>query len=199
VTLNDQLLAALALYGLPVLFTVNLVSCFGVPIPSSFLLITAGAFAEQGQMNLAGVIQLSLGGAVLGDNLGYLLGRWGGRSLALKISTWLRQQDRLPRVEAATQKYGSAGIFFTRWLLAQLGPPLNLVSGMICLPYLRFLVWDVAGELVGVLIYVVLGMLFSENVQALINFMGSLGWAAVGLLAALLTGWMLIRYWRRRR
>lgn len=197
-SLSDQLLAAMVLYGLPVLFIVNLATSFGIPIPGSFLLITAGAFAEQGQMSLFWVIFLSVLGSVTGDNLGYLLGRWGGRSLSIKITTWLHMQERMPRVETAAQKYGGPGIFFTRWLVAQLGAPLNLVIGMICFPYLRFLIWDTAGETVGVLIYVGLGAIFSENVQALINFLGNLGWAAVGLLVALFTGWMLLRYLRRK-
>jgi membrane-associated protein len=199
VSLSDQLLSALVLYGLPVLFSVNFVSSVGIPIPGSFLLITAGAFSEQGQMNLFWVICLSVLGSVMGDNAGYWLGRWGGRSLALKIMGWLHIQQRLPRVEAMAQKYGGPGVFFTRWLVAQLGAPLNIVSGMICFPWLRFLAWDIAGEIVGVMIYVTLGVIFSENVQQLINFLGSLGYAAVGLIVALVTGWILLRSYPRKK
>ncbi len=198
-SISDQLLAALALYGLPVLFSVNLATSLGIPIPGSFLLIAAGAFAEQGQMSLPWVIILAWLGAVLGDNAGYLLGRWGGRNLAMKISGWLRIQHRLPAVEAAAHKWGGASIFFSRWLFGFMGPPLNLVCGMICYPYPRFLAYDIAGELVGVLIYVAGGILFSENVQALISLLGNLGWAAAGLVIALFIGWLLLRYLRQKR
>ncbi len=43
------------------------------------------------------------------------------------------------------------------------------------------------------------GYLFSENVQALISLMGNLAYAAAGLLVAAVIGWVLIRYYRRRR
>jgi len=196
-SLTDQLLAAFSLYGLPVLFATSLVSAVGVPLPGSFVLIAAGAFSEQGQMSLWLVIGLGLIGAVLGDQLGYLLGRWGGRGLAIRLATWLHMRQRLDSIEASTEKWGGPGVFLSRWLIPQAGPPLNLVCGMISFPYLRFLVWDVAGELTWVLIYTVAGIVFSENVQSLLTLLGSLGWAAVGLLAAALFGWQLWRLWRK--
>ncbi len=197
-TLSDQLLAALALYGLPVLFSVNVFTSLGVPIPGSFLLIAAGAFAEQGQLSMPWVIFIATLGAVAGDNAGFLLGHWGGRGLAWRIAGWLRIQTRMPSIEAFAQKWGAAGIFFSRWLLGAIGPPLNLIFGMIAYPYLRFLVWDIAGELLGVVLYVAGGYLFSENIETLINLLGSLGWAAAGLVVALLIGWRLLRYFRKK-
>ncbi len=197
-SLSDQLLAALSLYGLPVLFSANLLTSLDVPIPGSILLLTAGAFIEQGQMNLLWVILLSTLGAVLGDNIGYFIGHWGGRDLALKIAGWLRLQARMPGIEAFANKWGSAGIFFSRWLVGAISPPLNLVFGMIEFPYSRFLFWDIAGELVGVILYVAGGYFFSENIEALISVLGNLAWAAGGLIVALLIAWQLFRYFRKK-
>ncbi len=198
-TINDQLLSALALYGLPVLFSANLMTSLDIPIPGSFLLIAAGAFVEQGQMSLIWVILVSVIGAVLGDNIGYYLGRRGGRELAWRIAGWLHLRGRMPGFEAYVQKWGSAGVFFSRWLIGAIGPPLNLVCGMVGYPYARFLAWDIAGELTGVILYVVGGYLFSEKVQTLINLLGNLAWALAGLILAAIIAWRLWRYYGRKR
>jgi len=52
VSITDQLLGALSLYGLPVLFGVLVIGCAGVPLPASLLLVAAGSFAHLGEMKL---------------------------------------------------------------------------------------------------------------------------------------------------
>jgi membrane-associated protein len=77
--LSDYLLATLGAYGVPVLFVALLVGSAGVPLPASLMLVAAGSFVEQGELDLWPVLALSAAGAVLGDNVGYAAGRWGGR------------------------------------------------------------------------------------------------------------------------
>ena len=72
---SDYLLSTLGLYGPPALFIVLLVGAVGVPTPGSLLLLVAGSFVEQGEMGLWPVLALALAGVVVGDNLGYLIGR----------------------------------------------------------------------------------------------------------------------------
>ncbi len=74
----DQLLAALSQYGLPMLFGVTAIAAVGVPLPISLMLVAAGSFVELGEMKLWQVIVVAGGAAVLGDQVGYALGRWGG-------------------------------------------------------------------------------------------------------------------------
>ncbi len=198
-TINDQLLAALALYGLPVLFSASLFTSLDIPLPGSFLLIAAGSFAHQGEMNLTWVIFVSTLGAVLGDIIGFLLGHWGGSRLAWRIAGWLHIQSRMPNIEAFAHKWGAAGIFFSRFLFGTIGPPLNLVFGMIGFPFRPFLLWDIAGNLLGVILYIAGGYLFSDKVQALINVIGNLSWAAIGLIASLFIAWQLLRYYRKKK
>ena len=82
-TFTDYLLSTLGLYGLPVLFGVLLIGCIGVPMPSSLLLLVSGALTEQGDMNLGLALALSVAAAIIGDNIGYAIGRWGGRHVRL--------------------------------------------------------------------------------------------------------------------
>jgi membrane-associated protein len=163
--ISDQLLAALTLYGLPVLFGITFINSIGVPIPDAILLIAAGSYVRLGDMNLWGVIVLATIGAVLGDQVGYGIGLWGGRRLANRLSKWLGGEKRLHEAEALAKKWGGPGIFFSRVLFTGLNSWVNVISGITTYSYSKFLFWDVAGEVVWVILYVLLGNIFSDRVQ----------------------------------
>jgi len=196
VSIGDQLLAALTAYGLPVLFGVTMISSAGIPLPGTFLLIAAGSFVQLGDLSLGWVIAASCAGAVLGDQIGYWIGRWGGRRLAFRLSKWLGGEERIHAAESMAARWGGPGIFFSRWLVIQLGPWINLSSGITAYSYPRFLAWDIAGELFWVLLFVITGMVFSDRVQALTEVLGNLGWVVIGLVGAAVSGLLLVRTWR---
>ncbi len=197
--ISDQLLAALVLYGLPVLFGLLLFAAIGVPLPASLLLVAAGSFVEQGALDLWWVLGLSIGAAVAGDQIGYMLGRRGGRPLALRISRRLGGADRLVRAEAAIRRWGGLGIFLSRWLLSPLGPAVNLACGIAVYPWLAFLFFDLAGEVVWVAVYVTLGRIFSDRVQALSALLGDAVWVIIGLVAVVVLAWKLVQQFHAAR
>jgi membrane-associated protein len=192
VSFSDYLLGALGLYGPPALFLVLLVGAIGVPTPGSLLLLVAGSFVEQGEMGLWPVLALALTGAVVGDNLGYALGRWGGRRLSLRLER-RGGRRRLEAAEGWLKRWGGGGVFLTRWLLSPLGSPVNLAAGASEYPWPRFLLYDLAGEALWVTIYVLLGEFFSGSVEELGSLLGDFTWAVVGLVMAALLGWSLVR------
>jgi membrane-associated protein len=195
-SLSDYLLSTLGLYGLPVLFGALLIGAVGVPLPGSLMLIAAGSFVEQGEMNQWPVLILASVGAIAGDNIGYALGRWGSRRLARWISRWTGGDKRLQQAEDSLKRRGGIGIFLSRWLLTPLGPLINISNGMANYPWRRFLLFDVAGEVLWVLLYVMLGRLFSDRVQAMSEVLGDLTWMILGLIVAVPLGWKLFRYFR---
>jgi len=195
-SLTDQVLSALLLYGLPVLFSVVLVCSVGVPFPVSLLLIASGSFVQQGEMKLWQVVAVGSLAAILGDHLGYGLARWGGRHLVARISVRLGIDLKIQRAEALTRRWSGAGIFLSRWLVTALGPWVNVTSGITGYPWQRFLVWDVLGEVIWVAMYVTLGYIFSDRVQALVEILGSLAWVIVGLILATILGWKVLGYFR---
>ena len=80
-----------------------------------------------------------------------------------------------------------------------MGPAVNLVSGAAGYPWGRFLLWDVLGEFLGVAIYILLGLTFSDRVVELGAFLGDLSWTIVALAAAVLLGWKIVSYLRAAR
>lgn len=121
-SLDDQLLSALTLYGLPVLFVAVLVAASGVPLPATLLLIAAGSFVEQGSLGLWQVLGTALIAAVFGDQIGYGIGRWGGRRLLVRVGRWAGGNARLAQAEDTMERWGGSTIFLSRWLLTPLGP-----------------------------------------------------------------------------
>jgi membrane-associated protein len=194
-SITDQLLAALSLYGLPVLFAILVIGCAGIPLPSSLMLVAAGSFVQLGDMKLWQVMAVASAGSIIGDQIGYSLGRWGGPR-AERLSRRIGGEAKIKSAKAFTKRWGGAAIFFSRWLVTPLGPWLNLTSGMAGYSWARFLWWDILGEVLWVFLYLMLGKFFSDRVQALVEIFGSLAWVIVGLIIAVMLGWQLLRYIR---
>lgn len=194
--MTEQLLELFTIYGLPTLFFVLIVGSSGIPFPSTLLLIVAGSFVAQGEMELWHVLAVGIVGAVLGDLVGYGLGRWGGRRLVRKISSRFGGDEKIVRAEQLTVRWGGAGIFLTRWLITPLGPWLNLTSGITCYPWKQFIVWVILGEIIWVALYVMVGKQFSDRVQDLADISGNLVWVIIGVLATVVLGWKLFQYLR---
>ncbi len=198
-SLSDQLLAALALYGLPVLFGTTFIASLGIPLPDTVLLIAAGSFIQQGDMDPRWVIVLTAIAAVLGDQVGYWVGRWGSHRLERFISARVGGEQRLRAAEAAAKKWGGWGICFSRWVITTLAPYVNLTSGIAEYPYAQFLFWDICGDVVGVLIFVTIGDIFSDRVQAMTELLGNFAWVGIGLTVAAICAWQLAKYFRAAR
>jgi membrane protein DedA with SNARE-associated domain len=139
---------------------------------------------------------MAIGASIVGDNIGYAIGRWGGHRFVRRVSRWLGDENKFQRVEDWTRRWGGAGIFLTRWLLTPLGPLVNLTSGVTKYSWPRFLLFDAAGEVLWVLLYVTLGKVFSNRVQATSEVLGDFTWVLVGLFIAVVLGWKLTKYLR---
>jgi hypothetical protein len=72
----------------------------------------------------------------------------------------------------------------------------NLTSGIADYPWIRFFLWDVLGEVFGVVLFVALGATFSDRVQSLTELLGHLAWFIVGAAVAAVLGWKMFAYFR---
>ncbi|TCP93195.1 membrane protein DedA with SNARE-associated domain [Sphingomonas sp. PP-CE-1A-559] len=189
--MTDQLLELLTTYGLPALFSAMILAAAGMPFPSSLTLVAMGSFVAQGELSFWPVVFAGASGAIVGDQLGYAFGRYGGRPLLAAVTKRIGGADKVEQAEAYSRKWAGWGIFFSRWLIGPLGPWINVTSGLTEYPWVRFIVLDVAGEVLWLLIYVSLGRAFSDQVQTIASLLGNLTWVIVGVLVAGLLGWKL--------
>ncbi len=102
--MNAFFVDALQQYGYPVLWLVVFVAAAGAPISGSLLLFAAGAFATVGDFNIAILFPVALSAAVMGDNLGYFIGRRVGTSLI----GWLERQKRFRFITPQALERGRA-------------------------------------------------------------------------------------------
>ena|SRR5437868_5365847 len=190
--MREQILAALSQYGSPALFAVVTIAAVGVPLPITLLLIVTGSLISQGVMNFWVAIGLAGAGSVIGDLIGYGIGRLGGQGLVDRFTRLLGGPERLEKVQSTARRWGGLGIFFSRWLVTPLGPWVIFASGLAGYPWMRFLVWDALGEFLGTVIYIGLGKVFSDRVLALDAMLSDVTWAIAALLAAVLLGWKVL-------
>jgi membrane protein DedA with SNARE-associated domain len=118
----------------------------GVPLPGETTLIAAAVLAANGKMHLSAVIALAAAGAIVGDNVGYLLGRRLGRR-ALVARGPLRGVRRraLDAGEALFARYGGAAIFVGRFVTIG-RVAIAWLAGAEKLRWRRFAAWNAAGS-----------------------------------------------------
>jgi membrane-associated protein len=196
---TEALMLFVSEYGALALFVILAVNCLGVPFPTSLIMLAAGSLVEQGEMALVAVLAGSIAGAVAGDQLGYFIGRFGGDRAARPLAARLNAGVAIARAEAFMQKWGGIGVFLTRWLLSPLGPYVNFVAGMTRYSWPSFSFWDLLGESLWVVGYVMLGVTFSRSVQNLASLLGNFTWFLVFAAATLFLGWKVIGFLGRRR
>ena len=175
------------------LFLVLMIGSLSIPFPTNVLVIAAGSFVAQGEMELGSLIAVLMSGSIIGDNLGFALGRWGGKRLVRRLTLRFGVHDKFVKAEEVSRKWGASGIFFTRWLVSSLAPFVNVTCGLTEFPWPRFLFWEVLGQALWVSIYVSLGYFFSDRVQDVGEFVGDLSGAITGAALTLLLGWILVR------
>ena len=146
-------------HGLPLLFVVVMIESFGIPLPGETALIAFGVLASQGHYSIVVVIAVAAAGAIVGDNLGYvIIGRWGGRNLLERWGPLRRFSQRyLPPTERLMEKHGDKVVFFGRFVTV-LRYTAAWVAGIAGMPWRKFLFWNAAGgicwaTLVGLVAY----------------------------------------------
>jgi membrane protein DedA with SNARE-associated domain len=158
--LPAALIAVPASIGYPVLFAFVAVESAGVLVPGETSLIVAATLAGQGKLSLPLVILVAAAAAILGDNVGYVIGRKGVRRLVDRPGRGAERRRRLVvRGEAFFARRGAAAVFFGRWLPG-LRAAASWLAGANRMPWRRFVLWNALGGIawattVGSLAYVV--------------------------------------------
>ena len=191
--LTDALLTAVLAYGAPALGLVLFGVALGIPLPATLLLLASGAFARQCMLDARVALGLGLLGSVLGDSGSYCLGRCGG-ALVLKH---VEGRALWHQARASFDRRGALAIFLTRFILTPLALPTNLIAGSSRYAYGRFLLFDVFGEMVWIILYGGLGYAFADQWETISDLAGNLTGALLGLLT-LVAGGALAYHARRR-
>ena len=197
--MTDTLFALVSDWGALALALVTFLSCLAIPVPSSMMMLAAGAFAASGDLVLVQVSGAALAGAVLGDQAGYQIGRLGFSA----AEGWLVRQPMrasvLARARATVHDKGGIAVFLSRWMFSVLGPYVNLIAGGASMRWTTFTLMGIAGEIVWVVVYVGVGYSAGSQLSQVTDLLANVSGLATSLLVTVVLGVMLLRRQRRRR
>jgi membrane protein DedA with SNARE-associated domain len=184
-------------YGAFAVMPILAIEALGAPVPGESLLIFASVLAGRGEMSLPSLLIFAWVGSVLGDNLGYLIGRKLGRSTILRYGAKVGLTDeRFNGIEGVYVRYGSATVLFARFfsILRQLN---GIVAGILGMSWWRFVLFDAVGAALWVMVWVFAPAYFSEHLTFIIGLAHHTKVVASFLLAAsLILALGLIRHLR---
>ena len=121
----------------------------GFFLPGDSLLVTAGVFAAAGNLSLAKLLLLVPLCAIVGDQIGYWIGRQAGQALYRREDSFLFRKRHLERAHEFYEKYGGKTVIMARFMpiVRTFCPP---VAGAAMMPYSRYVAFDIAGGLLWV-------------------------------------------------
>ena len=171
-------------YGAFAVMPILAIEALGAPVPGESLLIFASVLAGRGEMSLPSLLIFAWVGSVLGDNLGYLIGRKLGRGTILRFGAKVGLTDeRFSGIERVYVRYGSATVLFARFfsILRQLN---GIVAGILGMSWWRFVLLDAVGAALWVMVWVFAPAYFSEHLTFIIGLAHHTKVVASFLLAA---------------
>jgi membrane protein DedA with SNARE-associated domain len=182
--------------GYPLLFVLVMSETSGVPVPGETALIAAAVLASQGRLQIELVIGLAAAAAIVGDNIGYLIGRKGGRWLLERPGFMHHQRLRVLEVgEPFFEKHGPKAVFFGRFLLG-LRVWASWLAGATRMPWRSFLLWNALGGICWATVIGLIAYYLGRSAGNAIETFGLYGLAAV--LVAIASTFFLHRRHRRR-
>jgi membrane protein DedA with SNARE-associated domain len=186
-------------YGYWALFGAILLENFGLPVPGETLLIASALLASQGKMHIVSLLVTACIAAITGDNIGYAIGRFGGRRLVFRYGRYvLITEERLQKAEGFFGRYGGAVVVMARFfaVLRQLN---GIVAGTAKMSWYRFLLYNMLGAALWVSFW---GMLFYELGERGFRFgaeINTVQFFLLGGLVAAILGLTIHLLHRRRR
>ncbi|HEY2219024.1 MAG TPA: DedA family protein [Gaiellaceae bacterium] len=183
-------------YGLVLLFALVALESMGVPLPGETALITAGVLAAQGHYSIVSVIVVAAAGAIIGDNVGYWIGRKGGRAL-LERTPYIRDYFArvLPPSERFFNRHGAKAVFFGRFV-SILRVTAAWLAGITHMPWWRFLFWNAAGGILWATAFGLVAYYAGRAVAEAINRYGL--YAGIGLVVLIVLAIPVVHRWRKR-
>lgn len=188
----DQLLHA---YGHVAVLVGPMLESTGIPFPGETLLVAGAVYAAtSGQLSIPVVILCGAGGAILGDNFGYLIGRWLGRRLLERVGGVIHlTPERLSLMDRFFARRGPLAVVIARFVIV-LRSFTALFAGAARMPYRLFLPFNALGGAAWATAYGLIGFELGHAYQKLQGTIGAVAVVgAVVVVAALLLLTVLAR------
>ncbi len=186
-------------YGYLAVGGLVLVEDFGVPAPGETILIAAAVYAGAGRLNIAAVAAVGFVAAVLGDNIGFGIGHYGGRRLVLRFGRYvLLTPKRLDTAEQFFSRHGGKVVTVARFIEG-LRQANGIVAGLAKMHWARFLAFNALGAALWVGLWTTVGYLAGNHLQTLYGTFHKYEIYLTILAVVLILALVARRWWRHRR
>jgi membrane protein DedA with SNARE-associated domain len=194
----QETLRFLADHGYLVLFVFVLLEQTGVPLPAIPALLGVGALVGMGQMVASVAVVVATAASILADLLWYRIGRSrGGRVLHLLCRISLEPDSCVRVTQNSFERWGARSLLIAKFVpgLNTIAPPMAGINGM---PLSRFLLFDGLGALLYIGTFILLGWIWSDQLEAVAESIATLGSRVPLVIGAALAAWVLAKFVRRR-
>jgi membrane protein DedA with SNARE-associated domain len=173
---------------------------FGTPfVPGETVLIAASVYAGAGRLNVAAVALLAVVAAVLGDNLGFVIGHFAGREAVARWGRYvLLTEERLAKAEAFFARHGGKIVTVARFIdgLRQAN---GIVAGLAEMPWASFLLFNAVGAVAWVACWVTVGYAAGTDITPIYDWFSRIAIYVLVVVGAVVVGFIARHMLRRRR
>src|SRR5919112_373721 len=190
----DQILPLISHYGYLVILFGVMAESTGVPLPGETILLASGFLVQQGHLDLGDAIVFGILGVVIGDQIGYWVGREGGRPFVLRWGRYLLiTPQRLARAEAFFARHGGKAVFLARFF-SGLRVFRALVAGISRMRWVTFLFYNALGGAVWATAVVLLGYFLGSSIGLVEQWLGRATLVLGALLAVVVLFYLAYRW-----
>jgi membrane protein DedA with SNARE-associated domain len=186
-------------YGLWAIFVLVLLEDFGIPVPGETVLIAGAVYAGSGRLNIVAVGVVGFVAAVLGDNIGYAIGRFGGHAVVLRWGKYVGMTaERLDKAQDFFNRHGGKIITIARFIEG-LRQANGIIAGIIQMRWLRFLAFNALGAALWVGTWVTVGYFAGQHIATIYHYITQYSWYLLIILAVAFVGYVVFRLRKREK
>ena len=186
-------------FGVGAIAFLVMVEDFGIPVPGETILIAGAVYAGAGRLNVVAVGVVAFLAAIIGDNIGFAIGHFGGRALALRWGKYVfLTEERLDKAEHFFDRRGAIVITFARFVEG-LRQANGIIAGITGMHWLRFLAFNALGAALWVGTWVSLGYFAGSHITTIYHYITLYSYYVLIALVVLLVGYIAWHLRRRRR
>ena len=194
----EALASPLEHYGLWAIFFLVLVEDFGIPVPGETVIIAASIYAGSGRLNVVAVGVVAFFAAVFGDNIGYGIGRFGGRRLVDRWGKYVfLTPERLDKAEEFFDRQGAKIITIARFIEG-LRQANGIIAGITKMHWLRFIAYNALGAALWVGTWVSIGYFAGQHINTIYSLITRYS-LYVAIAAVVVIVGLIVRHVMRKR
>jgi membrane-associated protein len=170
----------------------------GLFVPGDVILALGGIYAARGDLDIAWVIVLGAAAALIGESVGFWLGRRYGLSVIRRLPLVNRLEDRLESAREFFNRHGGKTVFIGRYATAA-GAFIPFTAGVADMSYPRFLAFDFPAVVIWATGIALIGYFFQAQLDLVDRILSRFGWIMLGLLAAFIVGRIVYKRWKGKK